>query len=304
MAQILDPADLSPAWVCGTGRRLAAGLLWALAAGAALADGAITLTHRQSGGVFADGGLNNGPSFQNYFVGYGTTPGFGRTAERRSFFVFDLPPLPAGWVLRAATLELQLPYGGLIFGKGPGEPGVDEVAPDPFETFQLGLLPVASSIVTDVTLPPAAGMLLFSMMDDLPVAAPRVFHFGDPLHDIPDGDVPVPPVTIAIELDAAGLSALAAAMGPAGGEIVFSGWMPSWSHDERLNPTPPPLYFEASELIFGHTNVHVDPTLAPRLVLLAAPIPELPLVWLWAAGLTALGARRWRPLAAAATGRS
>lgn len=282
---------------------LVAGLL-ALAAGSALADGTVTLTQRQSGGIFADGGLNNGLGFQNYYVGYGTTPGFGRTAERRSFFVFDLPPLPAGWVLSGARLELQLPYGGLIFGKGPGEPGVDEVAPDPYESFQLGLLPVASAVVTDVTLPPAAGMLLFSMMDDLPVAMPRVFHFGDLLHDIPDGDVPVPPVTIAIELDAAGLSALAAAMGPAGGEIVFSGWMPSWSHDERLNPTPPPLYFEASELIFGHTNVHVDPALASRLVLLAAPIPELPAAWLWAAGLLALSAWRRSVGAAAATGRS
>src|SRR5688572_24622551 len=50
----------------------------------------VSIDALQTGGFYADGSADNTPGFQNYFVGYGTTPGFGRTPERRSFFWFSL----------------------------------------------------------------------------------------------------------------------------------------------------------------------------------------------------------------------
>lgn len=257
--------------------------LAALVAPASAAE--VVLPAVQTGGFYASGGAQNLPSFQNYFVGYGTSPGLPRTPERRSFFVFDLPPVP-GAVVTSATLTLRLPFGGLIYGKGPGTPGVDDPIPsDPTETFALGLLPVSPAVVLSPSLTLAEGMTLFALMDDLPAATPTVFMPGTVLPDPGDGGGAV----VKIALDGAGLAAVNA--GP--GLFLLSGWMPSWSEDLRLSPTPPPLYFEASELIFGLTDVHLMPgVLNPTLELTLSAVPELPSWALWCIGAALLACRR------------
>jgi hypothetical protein len=86
-------------------RLLVAGLIAALATAAHALD--VTLPAVQTGGFYADGAKNNDAAFENYFVGYGTTPGFARTAERRSFFHFDLSALGGAGALTGATLHLR-----------------------------------------------------------------------------------------------------------------------------------------------------------------------------------------------------
>ena len=57
---------------------------------------------------FADGSLDNVPSFQNYFVGRGTVGGV-TLSERRNFFIFELPELLEGETVVEATFSLYLP---------------------------------------------------------------------------------------------------------------------------------------------------------------------------------------------------
>ena len=251
----------------------------------AVPDPGMTLLPVQTGGIFADGGLNNSPGFQNYFVGYGTSPGLPRTAQRRSFFVFSLAAIPPDLMVVSATLKLRLPFGGLIFGKGPGDPLAGPVPSDISETFALGAIDLPSSVVLSPTLDTASAVALFGVMDDHPVASPTLF-MGGGLPPAGDGGPPIVPVV----LDGAGLSALNAKRG---GEIVLTGWMPSWTEDLRPSPTPPPLYFEASELIFGLTDVHALAILTPKLELMLAPVPEPASVWLGLAGLSLVAGWPW-----------
>ncbi len=68
--------------------RLGAGaalLVLACALPTAAAALSVELASTQVGGFYADGGHDSLAGFQNYFVGYGTSPGSARTAERRAF---------------------------------------------------------------------------------------------------------------------------------------------------------------------------------------------------------------------------
>jgi hypothetical protein len=238
----------------------------------AVPAGVMTITATQSGGFYIDK-ADNSPAFQNYFVGYGTSPGHERTSERRSFFWFDIPAIDG--TITGATLHLALPFGGLIFGIAPGPvppPGVPPVH-DLSESFQLSATPFSPSFVTrtDLTLvenamvfdslmgPSIAGSVDFSL-DGTPPPGATVEPFG---------------LDIAIPLNAAGTFFLTASEGSS---LVMSGWMPSWSHDERLAPLgSSTLYYEASELIFGLSDVHSGMIPHPRLDLFfssPAPVPE------------------------------
>ena len=204
----------------------------------------LTLDATQTGGFYADGSTDNHPAFQNYFVGYGTTPGAARTPERRAFFTFHLPSI-AGHV-DAATLHLKLVFGGLIFGKGPGVPGPG-VPDDALETFQLGAAAVPASVVTSAALSMSDALAVFASFDDHPIAPILGFGSGFP--------TPPPGGDIEIVLDATGIAYLNAHLGA---DIVLTGWMPSWSEDTRAAPPgAPTAFFEASELVFGHTDVAV-----------------------------------------------
>lgn len=244
---------------------------------------ALSVVATQVGGFGADGSKANDAAFQNYFVGYGTTPGFARTPERRNFFVFDLPALPPGSFVAAATLELRLPFGGLIFGKAPGEPGPG-VPSDPFESFALTLpLGLDKALVLSPGLSAAEVTALFAAIASAPAAAePHVFGLGAPLPPDPDGKGAV----IGLSLGGPALAAINASLGS---DLVLTGWMPSWSLDLRPKPGEPGAFFEGSELVFGLTDVHAG---VPKPVLVLSVVPEPAPALLLAAGLGLAGLHR------------
>jgi hypothetical protein len=91
-----------------------------------------------------------------------------------------------------------------------------------------------------------------------------------------------------------GISALTAA---AGGPIVLTGWMPSWTEDFRVGGMPPSLV-EGSELIWGLTDVHKadfpEPTLTIITAAVDAAVPEASswAVWVVGAAVTTAGLRQ------------
>jgi hypothetical protein len=215
----------------------------------------VTLDAKQVGGFYADGTYNNDFSFQNYFVGYGTTPGFDRTPERRSFFQFDLSGISG--TIASAKLELELVFGGLVFGKGPGDPAAGPIPSDPVEIFQLGATGLTKEIILDPTLSAGSAVGVFDSLAST-IADPVVFEL----------DVP-PPTSIEIDLDPASMGFLNSKVGT---DLFLSGWMPSWSLDLRPDPMDPTKLFEASELIFGHSNIHTGYPI-PKLTLDVVPEP-------------------------------
>ena len=122
------------------------------------------------GGLFAAGAKMNDFAHQNYCVGYGTTPGFPRTAERRSFFWFDIPEFE-GTVLSATVTLKLVTTTSLIFGLGPGTPP----GPEHEETFMMGAIPTSPFSLVEPGLPPSMVSSIFSTMDGTPVADLTVF---------------------------------------------------------------------------------------------------------------------------------
>lgn len=259
--------------------------------GSALAADVIELSAAQAGGYYAGSPPDNLAEFQNYFVGYGTSPGSPRTPERRSFFVFDLAPVDR--TIASASLHLTLKFGGLIYGKGPGDPAAGPVLDDPVEEFVVGVSPFPTALVTSpgVGADPATVADIFASFAATPVSDPFTFSPATPIMTDPlTGDA-----EISIPLTAPGIAALNAASGVSG-KIVLTGWMPTWSPDARTAPGDPAKLFEGSELIFGFSDVHSGLVPAPVLELTLAPVPE-PAVWVsMLAGLFAVGAAaRRRP---------
>jgi hypothetical protein len=229
----------------------------------------------QVGGFYAGGATpDNSPTFQNYYVGYGSLTGGGRTPERRSFFHFSLPGLSGDVVSATLTLKLVIP-GGLKFGKGPGDPA-GPLPDDPFEEFQLGATFFPPSMVTSPTLTFPEITAIFSSFDDAPMAAPYAFGGGGAME------------TVEISLSAPGLTLLETF---AGGDVVLTGWMPTWSFDSRIVPgSMPPMFAEGSELIFGLTDVSSG--FAKPVLTITTAVPEAGAAWLLgAAALSCAGFR-------------
>jgi hypothetical protein len=127
------------------------------------------------------------------------------------------------------------------------------------------------------------GTAIFGSFASLPTADPHVFGGGAP--------PPPPGGHIDIALNALGLLFLNTHLGS---DIVLTGWMPTWTEDLRPDPFPPPDFFEASELIFGLTDVP-GAVAMPSLTLVIAAVPEPESGILLLTGLMlAIGARRLR----------
>lgn len=218
----------------------------------------ITTSSLHTGGFYADGGADNHIEHQNYFVGYGTTPGFGRTAERRSFFWYHVPTF-SGEVVDATIKLKMLVTTSLIFGLGPTPP-----IHDPTETFQLGFTTAPAPLITSPTLTTPEGIAIFGSFDDHPIATPYEFSMST-MYDFP--------FTVEIHLDGLGKSWIS---DHRGADVVLTGWMPTWSLDLRTDPLTG-KFLEEDELLFGFSDV---PTLvpAPELTIVTA-VPE-PATWL------------------------
>ncbi len=174
----------------------------------------VTTTPMQVGG-FLDGGFaSNDPFHQNYFVGYGTVAGM-RSSERRSFFWYHIPAYPG--VTDDVTIKLEnLASTSLIFGAGPDpHPEIH----DPTEDFQLGATPVPPSTMIDMGMSSAANQTIFDGMNDFPVADPYTFSMAT-MYTFP--------MTAVIHLNAFGIGLIDTHRG---GDIVLTGWMPTWSSD-------------------------------------------------------------------------
>lgn len=220
----------------------------------------VALASTQVGGFYADGGHDNLAGFQNYFVGYGTSPGSARTAERRSFFVFDLSGL-AGPV-SAASFSLTMPAFGVI-------------GDEPSEIFVLSASPVPASAVLDPVVAPGVAAGIFGSLGTGALVAPEL-----------GIDVGAPPsgLVLTLSLNAVGLAAINAPH--PGGLLVLGGRMASWSFD------PDPLH-EPHELLFGHSDVVFFGTPGVAKPILTLTVVPEPAGWVLLLSGLALLLSRW-----------
>ena len=253
----------------GRTRALVIGTL-ALLAGAAQ-GGVIEVDTFHTGGFYGldDMGMpsashDNDPTFQNYFMGRTTVSGF-TTAERRSFFAFDMGGVvPMGEEIVSMSLVLENVFGGVLANfSGGSETAV-------FTSTGFGYDAIADPM--GAMTPPEAIFDSFGTGD----------FFGDIVFDA--GGPPDGPVEIVLSP-----AAIAAAMasGMSGEEFMISGELATYDPD----PMAP------FEFVFGLTDVVVGGTPTgfpvPKLVIETAPIPA-PSGVLVLAGMGLMTSRRRR----------
>lgn len=226
----------------------------------------ITTSSLHVGGFFDGGVADNKIEHQNYFVGYGTVGGV-RTTQRRSFFWYHVPDF-AGDVMDVSIKLKMHASTSLIFGL-TGDPSVHDAT----ETFQLGATPISPLDLTDPTLSSGEAQTIFDALDDHPVA-----HGYDFIHGFPYEF----PFAVEIHLDEGGKALISSHRG---GDVVLTGWMPTWTSDLRMDGTG--HFVEADELLFGLSDVPglVPP---PELSIAYAAVPEPASTAALAIGLAAL----------------
>ncbi|MFN8221575.1 MAG: PEP-CTERM sorting domain-containing protein [Fimbriimonadales bacterium] len=224
----------------------------AVAGSAAVRADIFTTTPLQVGGFYDTGGLDNHIEHQNYYVGYGTVGGV-RSTERRSFFWYHIPEF-SGPVLDVSIKLKMLVTTSLIFGISPGDPMVH----DTLETFRLGATPIDPLTIVDPDLTPTEADAIFETFDDHPIA---------PAKDFIAGSIPDFPFAVEIHLDDVGKGLVSSHRGA---DVVFTGWMPTWSEDLRTDGMG--HFLEGDELLFGFSDIpHLVP--APELTIVT-PVPE------------------------------
>lgn len=195
-----------------------------------------TVSSLQVGAFYDEGGKDNDPAFQNYYVGYGTSAGpHSRTLERRSFFWFHVPTLDGPIIDVTLKLKMLVPT-SLIFGI-TDDPGVH----DPTEDFQLGYTVAPKDKVIDPGITEAEAEAIFESLDDHPAADPYTFSMSES-YDFP--------FAVLVHLNADGVSWVGA---HEDGDLVLSGWMPTWSYDARTDDSGE--WLEMDELLFGFSDV-------------------------------------------------
>ncbi len=207
---------------------------------------------------------DNDVSFQSYFMGQTTVSGF-TTAERRSFFAFDLGiMIPDGEEIVSMSLVLENVFGGAI-ANGTGG-------------FELVEFTSTSSTYDEIADPDGSMVPPIEIFDSFGTGT----FYGDVLFDM-DGPMPGP-VEIMLSPDA-----IADAFDAMMFDEVFmiSGALATY------DPEPDALF----EFVFGLTDVVVDSTPTgfpvPKLVITTAPIPA-PSGVLVLAGMGLVVSRRQR----------
>jgi len=233
------------------------GLIFACAAFVAPSANADVMTIMSSlvGGFDASGGYSNTMAFQNYFTG---TTATGPQPDRRSFYIFGLPPMMPP--VTSASLILRNPW--VPFPEGGGTPGY--FSDDPFETFRISDTPFAAAFITSPhTTPEALSIwatlgsgMLYGSVDVTPATGP-----GE--------DITIP-------LSPAALGYINSHLGTA---FVIGGQV------STLDGTSP------DELIFGYSDIPSPHMVEPRLSLTFLPAPG-GLAISGAAGVVALTRRR------------
>lgn len=243
----------------------------AILASVAVRADILTTTPLHVGGFFDGGGADNKIEHQNYFVGYGTVCGV-RTAERRSFFWYHIPSFEGAVVDVSIKLKMLVST-SLVFGLDPVDPG----AHDASESFALGATPFDPLTLVDPDLTTGEAQAIFDALDDHPVASETTFEIATPYSF---------PMVSEIHLNAAGLGWVGSHRG---GDVVLTGWMPTWSHDDRTDGAG--HFLEADELLFGFSDV---PTLVPppELTIVYTPVPEPATLAAMAFGFASVRRRR------------
>lgn len=208
---------------------------------------AIDIDAFQVGGFYASAPPDNAVFFQNYFVGHGTVATT-TSPERRSFFLFDVPPLLPGEVIVDTTLSIYLPTEFSVPANFTG--GI--------EVFLATSTPVPAEVILDPAFYAVPPEDIFATFGDGVPYGDLVFTLADP----PTGPFPLEMV---MPLSPDAVDDITAS---AGGSFVISGKM------ESYDPAPGALdeiIFSLSDVVTGGVKTDLP---YPFLSITTAFVPE------------------------------
>lgn len=225
----------------------------------------------QLGGFLGDGSFANDEDFQNYYVGYSTLTS---RAERRSFFVFDVPVFAPGMgELVGIDFAIRLPTGGLVFGKQLDTADPPMPYSDTEETFALSLTPFTADLVTS-PLDSATAATVFDALGSadlgsVTISSDEMLPFEPP----PPGFYPLETAEVIVPFSPAGMGLFVGSVAP-GTPVVLGGVMTSWTANDELEPGSGGLV-EKSELMFGLSDYRTYIAAVDSVEFTGLPSPEL-----------------------------